>query len=281
MQKRFLALVLMFSTMSSAVWADCGNLCDENWWKTATASDVQAELDAGADVNARGDRPLYIAAYEGTAEMVQLLIAAGADVHLRDTEGSTPLHLAAGLVRRSVRSDEIVQLLITAGADITARDERGDTPLHLAAWQDTAEIVQLLITAGADLMARNSWGRTPLHSAAEYGTAEMVQLLITAGADITARDDDGTSVWDLAQTTRRFAGTETLWSLADALGKCSRWCDVLWWKQTTAADLQTQLDAGAFTKLSKQDRETAWNLAKSSPLKGSKVYWALNDARFK
>lgn len=310
MQKHILAVVLMFFAMSSSAWAECGKLCDRDWWETATASDVQAELDAGVDVNARGGRPLHsaviggtaegvqllitagadvnttywllhLAVERGTAEMVQLLIAAGADVHLRDTEGYTPLHWAAALVRRSVRSDEMVQLLIAAGADITARNERGDTPLHSAAWQNTAEIVQLLITAGADITARNSWGRTPLHSAADDGTAEMVQLLITAGADITARDDDGTSVWDLAQTNKRFAGTETFWSLADALGKCSRLCDAGWWKQTTAADLQTLLDAGAFTKLTKKDRETAWNLAKSSPLKGSKVYWALNDARFK
>jgi hypothetical protein len=51
MQKQFLVLVLMFVAMSSSVWAECGKFCDRDWWKTATASDVQAELDAGADVN--------------------------------------------------------------------------------------------------------------------------------------------------------------------------------------------------------------------------------------
>ena len=174
MQKRFLAVVLMFAAMSSSAWAECGKLCDENWWQTATASDVQAELDAGVDVN-----------------------------------------------------------------------------------------------------ASNKWGHTPLHLAASQGTAEGVQLLIAAGADITAK------VWDAAQKNEKLEGTETLWSLAEALGKCSRWCDADWWKQATAADLQALLDAGVYNKLTKQDRATAWNLAKSSPLKGSKAYWALNDARFK
>ena len=177
MQKHILVLVLMFFAMSSAVWANCGKLCDYKWWKTATASDVQAELDAGADVSAR------------------------------DMDGTTPLH----------------------------------------------------------------WAKT----------AESIQLLIAAGADITAKAEDGTSVWDAAQKNDKLAGTETLWSLAEALGKCSRWCDMLWWKQTTAADLQALLDAGVYNKLSDKDRETAWNLAKSSPLKGSAAYWALNDARFK
>ena len=56
MQKHILVLVLMFFAMSSSVWAECGKLCDWDWWQKATASDVQAELDAGADINARNER---------------------------------------------------------------------------------------------------------------------------------------------------------------------------------------------------------------------------------
>ena len=278
MQKHILAVVLMFFAMSSAVWAECGNFCDFFWWKTATASDLQAELDAGADVNARsedGRTPLISAAKYGTAESIQLLIAAGVDVNERTEDGTTPLHTAA-----EVGTAESIQLLITAGADVSARTEYGTTPLHWAAWKN-AETIEALITAGADVMARSENGFTPLHYAAEWGTAEMVQLLIAAGADITAKDELGRSVWDLAQTNEKLAGTETLWALASALGKCSRLCDAGWWRQTTAADLQALLDAGVYNKLSDKDRETAWNLAKSSPLQDSKVYWALNDARFK
>ena len=224
----------------------CGNLCDENWWKTATASDVQAELDAGVDVNARNET------------------------------GYTPLHLAA---RQGTA--EVVQLLITAGADVNTRSEDGTTPLHWAAWQGTAEVVQLLIAAGADVNARSETGYTPLLLAAGWGTAETTEALVAAGADITAKTERGRSVWDLAQKNEKLEGTEALWSLAEALGQCSRWCDVLWWSQTTAADLQALLDAGVYNKLSDEDRETAWNLAKSSPLQGSAAYWALNEARFK
>ncbi|MDC3309545.1 ankyrin repeat domain-containing protein [bacterium] len=286
MQKHILVLVLMFFAMSSAVWAECGKLCDDNWWQTATASNVQAELDAGADVNARdkdGYTPLLLAAGYSTAESIQLLIAAGADVNARTEKGYTPLHSAVGTLHSAVgnSSAEGVQLLIAAGAEVNARDESGYTPLHSAAWKATAETVQLLITAGADVMARDETGYTPLIIAAKYGTAETIEALIAAGADIAAKDEDGDSIWDFAQRNYKLAGTETLWSLAEALGKCSRWCDADWWKQTTAADLQALLDAGVYNKLTEQDRETAWNLAKSSPLKGSAAYWALNDARFK
>ena len=128
---------------------------------------------------------------------------------------------------------------------------------------------------------RNEKGYTPLHSAAELGAAETIEALIAAGADITAKAEDGRRVMDFAQTNEKLVGTETLWSLAEALGKCSRWCDAGWWRQTTAADLQALLDAGVYNKLTDEDRATAWNLAKSSPLQGSDAYWALNDARFK
>jgi len=247
MQKHILVLVLMFVAMSSAVWAECGKLCDENWWPTATASDVQAELDAGADVMARSEMKYY--------------------------NGYTPLHWA--------KTAESIQLLIAAGADVNTRSEDGTTPLLSAAGAGTAEMVQLLIAAGADVNTRSRFGHTPLIMAAGFGTAEEVQLLIAAGADITAKTEEGKTVWGFAQKNEKLEGTEALWSLAEALGKCSRWCDAGWWRQITEDDLQALLDAGVYNKLTKKDRATAWNLAQSSPLKGSKAYWALNDARFK
>ena len=97
MQKHILVLVLMFFAMSSAVWAECGNFCDLFWWKTATASDVQAELVAGADVMARGKRgntPLHLAAGNSSAEIVLLLIAAGADITAKDGFGTSVWELA-------------------------------------------------------------------------------------------------------------------------------------------------------------------------------------------
>ena len=55
------ALEALMLTIASQAGAECGNLCDMGWWRTATEADVQAELDAGVDVMARdkyGDTPL-------------------------------------------------------------------------------------------------------------------------------------------------------------------------------------------------------------------------------
>ena len=54
-----MALMLALATQAGA---ECGKLCDEDWWKTATKADVQAELDEGAAIMARdelGATPLH------------------------------------------------------------------------------------------------------------------------------------------------------------------------------------------------------------------------------
>ena len=43
MRAALIAMMLMFG---SQVEADCGNLCDKKYWKTATAADGQAEIVA-------------------------------------------------------------------------------------------------------------------------------------------------------------------------------------------------------------------------------------------
>jgi ankyrin repeat protein len=55
---------------------------------------VQAELDKGADVNAKnesGVTPLLWAAWKGHKDVVELLIAEGADVNAKNEDGETPL----------------------------------------------------------------------------------------------------------------------------------------------------------------------------------------------
>ena len=57
---------------------------------------VQAQLDIGVDVNAKGslgESPLHKAAKMGRKDMVQLLIAKGADLNAKDDDGETPLDL--------------------------------------------------------------------------------------------------------------------------------------------------------------------------------------------
>ena len=44
MRAALIALLLSFATQAGA---ECGNLCDYNWWKTVTEALVKVKLDTG------------------------------------------------------------------------------------------------------------------------------------------------------------------------------------------------------------------------------------------
>ena len=89
----------------------------------------------------------------------------------------TPLKVAAerGLV-------EVVELLLASGADADFADESRWSIVHWAACNNHAHVVRALAAAGADINARNLHGRSPLALALTAGAAEAAQALRDLGA---------------------------------------------------------------------------------------------------
>src|SRR5262245_58236715 len=74
------------------------------------------------------------------------------------------------------RTAEVTRLL-RAGADVNVRQVDGTTALHWAASLDDVETAKVLVAAGADASVVNRYGVTPLSAAAGNGSAPMLELL--------------------------------------------------------------------------------------------------------
>jgi ankyrin repeat protein len=163
--------------------------------------------EAGPSHRPRADAPalpsperiqqlLFDAATIGREDMIDPLLAAGADIEARDGRGYTALILATynGQQRTA-------QLLLDRGANIDAGDgARGNTALHGVAFKGFAEIADMLIAAGADVDRRNNSGQTALMLATLFGRAELFARLVEAGADPDAIDGAGNSAMSIARS---------------------------------------------------------------------------------
>ena len=161
---------------------------------------LQAQIDKGVDLNSFGSEGyglLHVAAISGSEEMVNFLIANGAEVSLKDHRSeSSPIVFEI----QNQDYDMVVQFL-DHGADVRAVDWGGCEPIHMAANIGTPQIIQELFDRGADINARNNLGESPLFSAS-FGFAEIecLEALLILGADTSITNNKGETVLDARNT---------------------------------------------------------------------------------
>ncbi len=170
---------------------------------------VEAFLDAGA----KNDNALEQAAIKGHKDVVEFLIARGADnskmlLRLAAQNGHaevlkslikkgvdvnelpnhcTPLHLAARNGHTAAAS-----VLLENRANIEAKSHSGMRALYYAVDSGQYDLVELLIKAKAEVNAKNGrYEFTALHLAVDRGRKEIVKLLLINGADVEAEDARG------------------------------------------------------------------------------------------
>ena len=159
------------------------------------AERVRAMIAQGADVNAKdsnGFSVLDVAVAFTQDEIVGILIEAGADVNLASDSGRTPLFYALSMGEREEADHEkavlaIVNRLIAAKADVNYKDPRNVTVLELAAAQGYSTVIEALLAAGADVNAKDEKKYSALHIAASEHKLKALEVLLNAGADVNAR----------------------------------------------------------------------------------------------
>lgn len=176
---------MVYLVESRGPWA-CKELCDQEWWLSASTAEIESAIqNSGLDrTDPEGWTALHWAAKSASAENVVALLNAGANVNAQADTGSTPILVAA-----DYGAYENVVILSQAGADLEVRDIIGRTPLYIAVRDAAPEEVAMIIEAGADVGALDGIRRSPLHIAAEQGGVENVEVLLAAGADVNHQDN--------------------------------------------------------------------------------------------
>lgn len=173
---------------------------------------IAALIDEGADPNwSEGDGfPPLIAALDRSdaatrSDVLELLLARGADVSQRNFNDYTPLHVAAA------RGDlPVVELLLANGADPNeaCRIDDMELPVEVAEraghsdvvarlrpltvrldWEEAVaagdvRAMKRLVAAGHEIDAKDRYAQTALMRAAHAGRLDVVEWLVAQGADL-------------------------------------------------------------------------------------------------
>ena len=126
--------------------------------------------EAGADINQRGVQtrlPLMYAARSGCLLAVQSMLSKGANVHLRDQEGWTPLLCCCmNDVTDKGLTDRVacLQALLDAGADVNSQTLAGGGAMMTAVTHDDLPmaLIETLLAAGADGNLCTKMGESPV-----------------------------------------------------------------------------------------------------------------------
>jgi ankyrin repeat protein len=165
--------------------------------KSGVVECVELLLKAGADPNSYDNlsyTPLMVAA---TPAIVELLIAAGANIQALTKSGNDVFgEQLEHLDRDLSQTEQILELLLAAGVDIEQRNEYGWTRLYTSSFIGSEFGVDFLLRKGAksEDCTRDNKGGTPLHAVCWCGgkdRALIIERLLAAGVDINSRDGDG------------------------------------------------------------------------------------------
>ncbi len=146
---------------------------------------------------------IHDATARGRIESVKQLLEQSPEL-VNDCDGKmkTPLHKAV-----TYKQQEIMELLVAHGAEVNRTDITGMTPLHVAAMLGRRDEASWLLDHGADPLIEDHYGDTPLHTAVIFGHGHIVGMLVKHGIspDAPNGNDETPAVLALAYRQERVA----------------------------------------------------------------------------
>jgi ankyrin repeat protein len=156
-----------------------------------TGEVMQVLINAGGDPNATGpdgETVLCAAATYGYANIVEMLIDAGANVNIIEQQSrGSAIEVASYFCH-----EDVVALLIQSGANVNATSGKYGSAIQAALdgeWdhEDRENVLTLLIQSGANVNAIGGQRRSAIQAASYHGLEAAVALLIQSGADVNIR----------------------------------------------------------------------------------------------
>ena len=130
-------------------------------------------------------RVINLGDVEGVKEMVEFLVAKGADPDQLNSRSTTPMQDAI-----ENENEARIQLLIAAGANL-------DQALFHAIATGEEDMVKLLLDGGAQANAVDSHGNIALCKVAATKNVSMLEMLLKAGADPNQPNQNNVTAFDL------------------------------------------------------------------------------------
>ena len=126
------------------------------------------------------------------------------DVHAKDPDGRTPLHIAAALI-----DPFFSEVFVALRADLEALDNSGRTPLMVAAENSNFNTARIIAAGGADIHNPGGGFRSPAMTALISGNDGLLQSMLNP-ATLNSTDGNDSTVLHLASDLGNVQAVRTI-----------------------------------------------------------------------